>query len=169
VNAIFLDDEVPEHLQQYIEINARFFRENKAESPPLSPVQAEAIVAAARRYAEAAGLRVAIAVVDKQGAPLAKSESDGIDASAPRLALDKAFTAAMLQVATHQVRGGAAANAPAGFDQSRLVTQAGGYPALDGATIIGAIGVAGALDAQLDLQCCLAGLSALQPEGPTHG
>jgi uncharacterized protein GlcG (DUF336 family)/NAD-dependent dihydropyrimidine dehydrogenase PreA subunit len=168
VNAIFLDDEVPEHLQQYIEINARFFRENKAEALPLSPAQAEAIIAAAGRYADAAGFRVAIVVVDDLGAPLAKTESDGIDSRLPLLALDKAYTAALLQVATHQVRGGSAANSPAGFDTSRLVTQAGGYPALEGATIIGAIGVAGTPDPQTDLQCCMAGLSALQPDTPAH-
>ena len=160
VNAIFLDDDVPAHLQQYIEINASFFRENKAEAPPLSSAQAEAIALAAKRYADDAGFRVAIAVVDPKGELLAAS-NEGIDAGVCALALNKAYTAALLQVATHQVRGGATGAVP-GFEDDRLVTQAGGYPAVEGATIIGAIGVAGTPGPQTDLQCCMAGLAALR-------
>jgi uncharacterized protein GlcG (DUF336 family)/NAD-dependent dihydropyrimidine dehydrogenase PreA subunit len=165
VNAIFLDDDVPEHLQQYIEINASFFRENKAEAPPLSLTQAEAITLAARRYADDTGFQVAIAVVGPMGETLTAS-NEGIDAEVCALALNKAYTAALLQVATHQVRGGVA-SAVAGFEQDRLVTQAGGYPVVEGATIIGAIGVAGTPGPQTDLQCCMAGLSALQ-QGSAH-
>src|SRR5688572_16313376 len=61
VKAIYLDDEVPEHLQSYIEINVAFFKENKAATASLTEAQAEAIIAAAQRYAGEAGLAVAIA------------------------------------------------------------------------------------------------------------
>jgi ferredoxin len=110
VNAIFLDDEVPAHLQEYLEINAAFFRDNKPEAEPLSPDQARAILAATVRYAEEAGYAIAVAVVDGDGDLI---ESEMMPATGQELAqpaLDKAYTAAKLQGSSAKglLRSGAA-------------------------------------------------------------
>ena len=166
VNAIFLDDDVPEHLKHYIEINAGFFREYKTAAPPLSREQADAMIGAARRYAEESDFALAIAVVGSSGELIAAFEMHGIGPAAAMLALDKAYTAANLEVATHQLGGAASTRAlkaaPEAFQHERLVEQAGGYPAMNGDQVIGAIGVAGTPGVQTDLQCCLAALAELK-------
>ena len=167
VKAIYLDDEVPAHLTQYIEINADFFRENKETARPLTLDQANAMLEAARRYVSEAAVEAAIAVVGPSGELIASFETPGVAPEMVQRALDKAYTAACLQVATHQLSRGATTrlNADGRFVQERLIEQGGGYPAVDGADTVGAIGVAGTPSAQTDLQCCLAGLSALRPSG----
>lgn len=165
VNAIYLDDEVPEHLRHYIEINAAFFRENKPAAEPLSLEQAQLVLRAALRYAEEAGYTVAVAVVDAGGDPLVSREMPGAAPELATLALDKAYTAASLQVATNQLGRGAATPAfetPASFDHARMVESGGGYPIVSADTTIGAIGVAGSPSPQTDLQCCQAGLAAIR-------
>jgi ferredoxin len=165
VNAIFLDDDVPAHLQQYIEINAAFFQENKPAAEPLSAEQAAAILAATLRYATEAGYTVAVAVVDGAGGPMAARQMDGAGEDLAALALNKAYTAAKLQVATHQLGRGAATPAfqpPPDFQRDRLVESGGGYPIVSVDTVIGAVGVAGSPTPQTDLQCCQAGLATMR-------
>ena len=165
VNAIFLDDELPAHLQEYLEVNARFFRDNKPEAAPLSPEQAKAILRAAERYAEEAGYAIAVAVVDGDGELSESTLMPGAGQELMQSALDKAYTAAQLQIATHQLGRGAATPAfeePPGFQRERLVEAGGGYPIVDGDAVIGAIGVAGSPSPQSDLQCCQAGLAAIR-------
>jgi uncharacterized protein GlcG (DUF336 family)/NAD-dependent dihydropyrimidine dehydrogenase PreA subunit len=165
VNAIFLDDELPEHLQHYLAINARFFQDNKPEAEPLSPEQANAIVGAVARYAEEAGYALAVVVVDARGEAISSVVMSGAAASLEQAALDKAYTAALLQVATHQLGGRAGTPAfepPPGFQRDRLVEVGGGYPVVDGDSVIGAIGVVGSPGPQTDLQCCQAGLAAVR-------
>jgi uncharacterized protein GlcG (DUF336 family) len=79
-------------------------------------------------------------------------------------ASDKAYTAANLQVATHQLGRSTSPNVeePPGFDASRRLEVGGGYPIVERETVIGAIGVAGTPSTQLDLQCCQAGIAAIQ-------
>lgn len=165
VNAIFLDDEVPEHLQEYIEVNAAFFRDNKPAAEPLSPDRAKAILAATVGYAEESGYAISVAVVDGDGELIesALMPDAGQDLAQP--AIDKAYTAAKLQIATHQLGRGAATPAfeePAGFQRDRLIEVGGGYPVVDGDAVIGAVGVAGSPSPQADLQCCQAGLAAIR-------
>jgi len=165
VNAIFLDDELPPHLQHYLGINARFFQENKAATAPLSLDQAQSIIAATRRYAETAGFAIAIAVVGPDGEQIAVEHMEGAPQESASLALDKAYTAANLQVATHQLGRGAATPAfemPEGFQRDRMVEQGGGYPVVEGDSVIGAVGVAGAPSPQVDLLCCQAGMAAIR-------
>jgi uncharacterized protein GlcG (DUF336 family)/NAD-dependent dihydropyrimidine dehydrogenase PreA subunit len=165
VNAIFLDDELPEHLQHYMEINARFFRENKPEAEPLSRDQAGAIITAITHYAEEAGYTLAVAVVDGAGELLDSVLMAGAAGDLVSLAFNKAYSAAVLQVATHQLGRGAASPAfetPPKFQRDRLVDVGGGYPVVDGDSVIGAVGVAGSPSPQTDLQCCQAGLAAIR-------
>jgi uncharacterized protein GlcG (DUF336 family)/NAD-dependent dihydropyrimidine dehydrogenase PreA subunit len=167
VNAIFLDDDVPAHLQAYIEVNAAFFRDVKESAPPLTPDQAAMVLAAARRYATEAGIDAAIAVVGPTGELMVEASTPGCPPEAVVQARDKAYTAANLEVATHQLGRSTSPNVkePAGFDASRRLEAGGGYPIVDRDTVIGAIGVAGTPNPQLDLQCCQAGLAALRPGG----
>jgi uncharacterized protein GlcG (DUF336 family) len=106
-----------------------------------------------------------MAVVDPRGDLVASSADDSVPADARSLAFNKAYTAAVLQLATHQLgRGsGPAFQAPDGFAAERLVRVPGGYPLMSGGAVVGAIGVHGAPDPQADLQCCLAALSVLRP------
>jgi uncharacterized protein GlcG (DUF336 family) len=92
-------------------------------------------------------------------------EMPNADPALAALALNKAYTAANLQVATHQLGRGAATPAfqpPPYFDRERLVESGGGYPIVNADTTIGAIGVAGSPSPQTDLQCCQAGLAAIR-------
>jgi ferredoxin len=166
VNAIYLETDLPEQFHHYLEINAEFFRGRKASVPPVSPEQADAIAARILAYAARAGLVIALAVVDGAGAPVVAAEAAGAPRDAAERALDKAYTAARLEVATHQLARGAerpAVKMPAGFDEARMVAEGGGYPLVNGNDLIGAIGVSGSGNPQVDLLCCQAGLAALRP------
>ena len=164
VNAIFLDDDVPSHLKQYIETNAAFFRGVKQAPPPLTFEQAAAVLEAAKRYVSESGFEAAIAVVGPDGVSLAEASTPGCAPGAPELARNKAYTAAHLQVATHQLGRSTSPpiENPDGFDVERLVEVGGGYPIVDSDFTIGAIGVSGTAGTQIDLQCCQAGLAALR-------
>jgi ferredoxin len=166
VNAIFLDEELPEHLQEYLEINARFFQENKPAAEPLSPERAQEIVSATTAYAEETGCAIAVAVVDGKGELIESHLMPGVGEELALLALNKAYTAANLQIATHQLARGTATprfEEPAGFQRDRLVEVGGGYPVVEGDSVVGAVGVAGSPSPQSDLLCSQAGLAAIRP------
>jgi uncharacterized protein GlcG (DUF336 family)/NAD-dependent dihydropyrimidine dehydrogenase PreA subunit len=169
VQAIFLDDDVPEHLRDYIEINAGFFRENKAPAEPLSREEADAVVAAVGRYAQETGIAVAVTVVDPQGQVIVESEPVATDPEALAAARDRAYSAAALQLATHQAGRGITTRigfeVPSWVETDRLVRAPGGFPVMEGDVLRGAIGVAGGPSSQIDLHCCQAGLAALKPPG----
>ena len=151
VNAIFLDQELPSQWQGYAQINAEFFQANKPGPAPVSFETALRMLEAVERYAAEAGISVAVAVVDEAGEPVA-SRGD------PRQpALDKAYTAARLQVPTAELRG---KPAPPELD-GRYASEAGGIPIVDGPWVLGAIGVAGGASPAQDVQCCRAGLAVL--------
>jgi len=165
VNAIYLDADVPENLRHYLEINAEFFRDHKAAAAVLSPQQAETILGAVGIYAKSVGVAVATAVVTASGEPLASTAMDGVAAEAATRASNKAYTAAILQVATHQLARGAerpSVTVPDNFDEGRMLAEGGGFPIMDGGELVGAVGVAGSGSPQQDLQCCQAGLAMLR-------
>jgi ferredoxin len=165
VNAIYLDEELPDHLNAYLKINERFFQENKPAAEPLSPERAQEIIAATTRYAEETGFAVAVAVVDGAGELIDSNLMSGAGEDLAPLALNKAYTAANLQIATHQLGRGPATprfDEPRGFQRDRLVEVGGGYPVVDGDTVVGAVGVAGSPNPQADLLCCQAGLAAIR-------
>jgi uncharacterized protein GlcG (DUF336 family) len=104
-------------------------------------------------------------VVDGAGELIASDLMPGAEEDLAQPALDKAYTSANLQIATHQLGRGAATPAfeePAGFQRERLLEVGGGYPVVDGDTVVGAIGVSGSPSPQADLQCCQAGLAAIR-------
>ena len=100
VDAIFKDIDMPvEHLAS-IEVNAAFFRQNKAAVGPVPFDTAWAMIQSAQEYAQLMGLAVSVAVVDEAGAPIAVGRMDKAEARSTELAFNKAYTAAALHVPT---------------------------------------------------------------------
>ena len=160
VDAIYLDTDVPPQWQNYIEVNAAFFRENKAVRTSVGPEQAQAILDAIAVYATGLGLAIAAAVVDQAGEPVLIAGAE----SAREQAVNKAYTSALFRVGTHEL--GRGRNQPwletgHTFDEARLVTTPGAVPIVDGPTLLGAIGVAGSPSPEQDVQCCRVGLALL--------
>jgi uncharacterized protein GlcG (DUF336 family) len=93
---------------------------------------------------------------------------DGAEPRAAELAFNKAYTAAAFHLATAEL----APQARQGWLRSlimshrgRILPGGGGIPILDGVTIVGGIGVAGASRAEQDILCCRAGLAVLESAG----
>jgi ferredoxin len=165
VKAIFRDYEVPTEHQEAIEINAAFFRKNKAMVGPVPFDTAWEMVRAAHAYAQIIGIAVTAAVVDESGSPIAVGRMEGAGPNTPELAFNKAYTAAAFHVATADL-------APQGrrpwfrslvvSHRGRLMPVGGGIVMIDGIAIVGAIGVAGASRPEQDILCCQAALAVLE-------
>ena len=168
VDAIFKDVDIPPEYASYIEINAAFFRKNKAAVGPVSFETASAMVRAAQEYAELFGLAVSAAVVDEAGAPIAVGRMSGAEANSAELAFNKAYTAAAFHMATAELT--AEAKQPwmrslAVAHRGRIMPAAGGIAILDGVVIVGGVGVAGATRPEQDVLCCRAALAVLEGHG----
>ena len=165
VNAIFKDIDIPAEHQASIEINAAFFRRNKAVVGPVPFDKAWAMVQAAHEYAAMVGIAVAAAVVDESGSPIAVGRMDAAEPRTAALAFNKAYTAAAFQVATAEL----APQARQSWLQSliishrgRILPAAGGVAIVEGIAVVGAIGVAGASRPDQDVLCCRAALAVLE-------
>jgi uncharacterized protein GlcG (DUF336 family) len=122
-----------------------------------------AAIAATLAKAKALGVTISVAVTDPDGSVKASARMDGASSLTAELALNKAYTAASLGMATHAVHEFVKTDPPLlhGFSQyPRVIIFGGGYPILEGAERIGAIGVSGAHYSQ-DMECALAGLEAI--------
>ena len=165
VNAIFKDIDIPAEHQVSIEINAAFFRRNKAVVGPVPFDKAWAMVQAAHEYAAMVGIAVAAAVVDESGSPIAVGRMDAAEPRTAALAFNKAYTAAAFQVATAEL----APQARQSWLQSliishrgRILPAAGGVAIVEGIAVVGAIGVAGASRPDQDVLCCRAAVAVLE-------
>jgi ferredoxin--NADP+ reductase len=168
VDAIFKDVDIPAEHTDSIEVNAAFFRQNKAPVGPVSFETAWAMVRAAHEYAELFGLRVSAAVVDEAGVPIAVGKMSGADGNSAELAFNKAYTAAAFHMATADLA--AEAKRPwvrslALSHHGHIMPVAGGLPILAGVVIVGGVGVAGANRAEQDALCCRAAMSVLDGHG----
>jgi uncharacterized protein GlcG (DUF336 family) len=159
VNAIFLDQDLPAQWAHFAQVNADFFQAKKPAPAPLPYETAMQVLDAVKAYAAGAGLSVAAAVVDSDGAPVAQTIMDGLGQDVARQALDKAYTCSAMQVPTDELRG---KPAPASVDPARYVGEGGAIPIIDGPWVLGAIGVAGGVTPVQDVQCCRAGLALLK-------
>jgi ferredoxin len=171
VDAVFLDIELPAPYVPAIEVNASFFRENKAPIEQLSFDDALAMVHATEAYARRMGLRVAVAVVDGAGTPIAISRMNGADPRTSELALNKAYTATTYALPTDGIGAYTRRLAFQSLrisSRGRLMAAGGGIPVAGGFgnEIIGAIGVAGSNNEGNDILCSRAGMTAL--DGPGH-
>src|SRR5207245_10531548 len=71
VDAIFKDVDVPAEHAGSIDVNASFFRQNKAVVGPVTLKTAWQMVYRAHEYARSVGIAVTAAVVDEAGVPIA--------------------------------------------------------------------------------------------------
>lgn len=168
VDAIFKDVDIPAEHQACIEINAAFFRVNKAAAGPVPFDYGWPMVQAAQRYADTLGVAVGVAIVDEAGTPIAIGRMDNAKPQTTELALAKACTAAAFQVATAELAPQARqawVHSLRVARRGRILPQAGALPIIDGVTLIGAIGVAGADRPEQDVLCCRAGLAVFESGG----
>ena len=168
VDAIFKDVDIPAQYTDYVEINAAFFRQNKASVGTVPFETAWAMIQSAQEYAQMVDTAITAAIVDESGAPIAVGKMDQAAAITAELALSKAHTAAALHVATATLA--AQAQAPlmkslAIAHRGKILPVAGGLPIISGVTIIGAIGIAGAQRPEQDALCCRAGMSVWENAG----
>ncbi len=168
VDAIFKDIDIPSEHVSFIEVNAAFFRKNKAAAGPVSFETAWAMVRAAQDYAELFGLSVSAAVVDEAGTPIAVGKMTDADGNSAELAFNKAYTAAAFHMATADLIGEAkkpSMRSLAVSHRGRIMLAAGGIAILDGVVIVGGVGVAGAKRPEQDILCCRAALAVLEGHG----
>ena len=116
VDAIFKDIDMPAEHKASIDVNAAFFRQNKAAVGPVPFDIAWAMIQAAHEYAQRFGNAVTAVVVDEAGAPIAVGRMDKAEPRTAELAFNKAYTAAAFHLATSSAR---AASAPTLAAQSR--------------------------------------------------
>ena len=113
------------------------------------------IADAAIAKAEADGIRIAVAVVDQEGAPLALLRMDGVPAPIAEFALDKAYTAAVTGAATKDFfthMDSSPALRLGLVSRSRLLVWGGGLPARVEGQTVGGIGVSGGPE-EADIAC----------------
>ncbi len=125
---------------------------------------AAAAVAAAARWADEAGIKVNIAVVDSGGNLAAFLRMPGAFLHSIDIAIDKAYTAAGFGLPTGAWTEALASDSPAvrgGIPlRPRMVCFGGGLPLRHEGRVIGGIGVSGGSELE-DETCARAGLSAI--------
>ncbi|MFC5907202.1 GlcG/HbpS family heme-binding protein [Streptacidiphilus monticola] len=114
---------------------------------PLTTADAEALVAAARRAAEAAGIPVSITVLDAGGHLLAFRRDDRAVLISGETSTRKAYTALQLDSATADLvdavqPGGPFHTLPTALDRP-LLFLAGGVPVRRDGRLVGALGIGG--------------------------
>ena len=168
VDAIFKDVDIPAEHRDSIEVNAAFFRQNKAAVGPVPFDIAWAMVQGAQEYAQMMGFAVSAVVVDEAGAPIAMGRMDKAESRSADLAYFKAQTAAAFHMPTAELVPEARKPWLRSLVVShggRILPMGGAIPILNGVTIVGAIGVAGATRPEQDVLCCRAGLSVWDSPG----
>jgi ferredoxin len=168
VDAIFKDIDIPAEHVASIDINASFFRKNKATVGPVAVEKAWAMVDAVHDYADTVGIAVSAAIVDEAGVLIAIGRMNRAEPTTAELAFNKAYTAAAFHVATAELVAQARQawlRSLAISHHGRILPAGGGIPIIDGIAVVGAIGVAGASRAEQDILCCRAGLTALESAG----
>lgn len=163
VNAVFLHTDVPPEWFGYIERNADFYLRTKAAPEPVSIHAAKEMVRAAHTKAGELGIKVTAAVVDPDGHLIAMGRMDDAWPLSLDLAINKAFTAATLQLPTHQLQNIPTQRWFRSFviaNQGRIVPDGGGMPILQATQIIGAVGVSGGT-ADQERQCCRAAAAVM--------
>ena len=125
-------------------------------APDMSLEVAETLLAGVKKEAENRGVRLAVAVVDRGGNPVASARMDDAQLGAASVALDKAVTAVSFR---HPTRAWAESSAPGGSDWGlagtlggRAIVFPGGVPVFWRGELVGAVGVSGAAS-EVDEQC----------------
>lgn len=125
---------------------------------------AAAAAAAAARWADEAGIKVNIAVVDSGGNLAAFLRMPGAFLHSIDIAVDKAYTAAGFGLPTSAWTEALATHSPAVREgipmRPRMICFGGGLPLKHEGRVIGGIGVSGGSELE-DETCARAGLSAI--------
>jgi glc operon protein GlcG len=121
-----------------------------ASKPVLTLAQAKAVVAAAASAARKSGSGGAIAVVDDGGYLLCLERLEGTFPAAARLAALKARSAAVFRKPTADFEKAVQSGRAALVANPELLPLQGGVPIVLGGQVVGAVGVAGASNAQQD-------------------
>src|SRR5206468_4898891 len=100
VDAIFKDIDMPTEHTASIDVNAAFFRQNKAEVGPVPFETAWAMIQAAHEYAQRFGNAVTAVVVDEAGALIAVVRRDKAEPPTAEVAFIKSYTAAAFHLST---------------------------------------------------------------------
>jgi len=105
------------------------------------------LIAAARAKATEIGVPMVIAVVDGGGNLVAHQRMDDALLVSLEIALNKAYTAVAVKLATHElaplVQPGGPLYGISNADKGRVIVFGGGYPLVAKGEIIGGIGVSG--------------------------
>lgn len=168
VDAIFVDYDLPAEHKRSLEVNASFFRQNKPDVGPVPMEKAWEMVNAAHAYASKEGMKVAVAVVDEAGCPIAVGSMDGAKPRTAELAFHKAYTAAAFHVPTEELVPQARQawlRSLIVSHRGRITPTGGGIVIVDGVAIIGGIGVAGGTRAEQDTLCCRVALTVWENSG----
>jgi ferredoxin--NADP+ reductase len=168
VDAIFKDVDIPAEHAASIEVNAAFFRQNKAAIGPVPFDTAWEMIRSAHEYAQMVGLAVSAVVVDEAGTPIAVGRMDKAEPNSAELAFNKAYTAAAFHMATTElVQMGREPwmRSLMMSHRGRMMATGGAVPILNGVTIVGAIGVAGATRPEQDVLCCRAAMAFWERPG----
>lgn len=127
--------------------------------------EAQRATAAVLEAAAKGGRPMAIAVVDHHGEIISCSRMDGAPPRFQRAALRKAYTAAVMGRDTtglkqwwRETEGG-----HLDWNDPQLTTLAGGFVAVSGQQVVGAIGVSGGNDVTRDIDVAEIGLRAMGP------
>jgi ferredoxin--NADP+ reductase len=168
VDAIFKDVDIPAEHVASIEVNAAFFRKNKAAVGPVPFDTAWEMIHSAQEYAQMVGIAISAVVVDEAGTPIAVGKMDKAEPRSVELAHSKACTSAAFHMATADLVPQARQPLLRSLmisHHGRILPMAGAIPILNGVTIVGAIGVAGASRPEQDALCCRAALSVWESPG----
>ena len=129
----------------------------------LTLADANLMLDAAQKQAEALGVPEVICVADNAGYPIALRRLDGGKVTSVQLAMNKAFTAAGHCKPTHNYK-----NAVPGEEAFGIMTQhdgrftifVGGFPVFVDGKCVGGIGASGG-NGEQDIATCEAGIAAL--------
>jgi ferredoxin len=165
VEAVFLDIDLPAQYAAAEEENAAFFRQVKEPVEQISYTAAMEMIHAAEAYAQRMGHKISVAVVDGSGAPVAISRMNGANPRSSELALNKAYTATVYNIATDTNR--LAHRSLVVASRGRIMAGAGGIALMGafGSKTIGGIGVDGGSNNDANVLCSQAGMSVLMDHG----
>lgn len=125
----------------------------------LAACETRRILDAALGAAERSGLPMTIAVVDEGGYLLCAERMDGAGLMTPKVAIEKARTAALMRAPSRRLADRVESE-PALLRLTDYLPMAGGLPILVDGQCVGAIGVSGGT-ADQDEAVCTAGLTEL--------
>lgn len=130
----------------------------------LSLAEANLMLDAAQKKAEALGIPQVLCVADATGYPIALRRLDGGKVTSVQIAMNKAFTAAGHRKPTHTYKNALPGEEAFGiFTQhdGRFTVFVGGFPVLVEGQVVGAIAASGG-NGEQDTEVCQAGIDALK-------